>query len=173
MPAPHPNRKLCQRGGHPRGLPRLLPAPDPFPIPIPIPIPISYRGSVATHCGLVPRAEGPKAAPPPPAMPPPGRAAAAAALAERRTRSRARKVASPGLFPASFSLFQGSFSSCCWLLTTVCYHPTRVGLCPISRFVLRSSTVPNSPSVIILIHINCLKLGQCAKGRLVPFLLVL
>lgn len=171
MPAPHPNRKLCQRGGHPRGLPRLLPAPDPFPIPIPIPIPahIAALSRLTAVWCPVPRARRPPP-PHPPCRPRAGRRGRRPGGAEDQepgTKSR-----QPGAVPCLFSLFQGSFSSCCWLLTAMCYHPTRVGLRPISRFVLGSSTVPNSPSVIILIHINCLKLGQCAKGRLVLFLLV-
>lgn len=113
-----------------RAPPRAAPA-APRSRPFPHPDPCPYRGPARTHCGLVPRAEGPKAGPPPPAMPPPpSRAAAAAALAERRTGSRARTAAagekSPArgsslpllpLFKAAFRPLAGSSLPCFTILS--------------------------------------------------------
>lgn len=123
VPAPHPNRKLCQRGGHPRGLPRLLPAPDPFPIPIPIPIPahIAALSRLTAVWCPVPRARRPPPPHPPcrpragPPRPPPWRSGGPGAGHEK---SPARGCSLP-LFPffkAAFRPAAGSSLPCVIIL---------------------------------------------------------
>lgn len=122
VPAPHPNRKLCQRGGHPRGLPRLLPAPDPFPIPIPIPIPahIAALSRLTAVWCPVPRARRPPP-PRPPCRPRAGRRGRRPGGAEDQepgTKSRQPRAVPCLFFPFSRQLFVLLLAPHCHVLSS-------------------------------------------------------